>query len=67
MNLKSHKLFSNNDQLTGHQISALSKLGVEIMSLYGTPQDIEWTYSNGEFQIVQSRPITSIKFKTEGE
>ena len=28
--------------------------------LFGSPQDIEWTYRNGHFQIVQSRNITRL-------
>ncbi|MFU8766116.1 MAG: phosphoenolpyruvate synthase [Candidatus Methanoperedens sp.] len=33
--------------------------------LYGIPQDIEWAIMKGEVYILQSRPITTIKKKTE--
>lgn len=49
----------NRQTLTGEQVITLAKLGIEIENHYGSPQDIEWAYENGEFYIVQSRPITT--------
>jgi pyruvate,water dikinase len=38
----------------------LTKLGVTIERLYGSPRDIEWVLSDGVFAIVQARPITAL-------
>lgn len=38
----------------------LSELILKIEDHYGFPCDIEWAYENGEFYIVQSRPITTL-------
>jgi len=52
-------------------IADLACLGAQIEALYGAPQDIEWCYlpspfgrggeGEGEFFIVQSRPITTLQ------
>ena len=42
------------------QAAELCKLGVFIEDLYGTPMDIEWTLADGQFAIVQARPITTL-------
>lgn len=42
------------------QAIELCRLGLKIEELYGAPMDIEWTYSDGSFQIVQARPITTL-------
>lgn len=41
-------------------IVELSELVIEIENHFGFPCDIEWTYTDGRFFIVQSRPITVI-------
>lgn len=46
--------------LTREQSQTLAALGRRIEAHYGKPQDIEWTLANGEFNVVQSRPITSL-------
>jgi rifampicin phosphotransferase len=38
----------------------LARYGKRIEDHYGTPQDIEWALSGGDFFIVQSRPITAL-------
>jgi rifampicin phosphotransferase len=40
--------------------AGLTRYGTRIEELYGTPQDIEWALSEGEFFIVQTRPITAL-------
>ncbi len=41
------------------RIASLARIGLEIESLFGEPQDIEWTIDrSGDVSIVQSRPIT---------
>lgn len=38
----------------------LAKLGERIAAHFGSPQDIEWAWANGELFILQSRPITAL-------
>jgi len=46
--------------LTDQQVLQLVGLGRRIESHFGCPQDIEWCLDDDGFQIVQSRPITTI-------
>jgi rifampicin phosphotransferase len=46
--------------LTDAQIVGLAQLGRRIEAHFGHPQDIEWCLADGGFQIVQSRPITTL-------
>ncbi|MGH3503809.1 MAG: rifamycin-inactivating phosphotransferase [Nocardioidaceae bacterium] len=46
--------------LTDAQIVRLTQLGRRIEAHFGRPQDIEWCLVEGAFQIVQSRPITTL-------
>lgn len=46
--------------LTDQQMTELAVLGKKIEQHYGKPQDIEFCLTNGEFFIVQSRPITTL-------
>jgi pyruvate,water dikinase len=46
--------------LTDPQVLQLAKLGRQIEAHFGCPQDIEWCLVDGGFQIVQSRPITTL-------
>ena len=39
-------------------LAPLLQLGDRAEQLFGTPQDIEWTYRDGQFHLVQSRDIT---------
>jgi pyruvate,water dikinase len=50
----------NEPALTGRQIVRLAQLGRRIEAHFGGPQDIEWCLADGEFQILQSRPITTL-------
>ena len=45
--------------LTDEQVVRLAQLGRRIEAHFGRPQDIEWCLADG-FQIVQSRPITTL-------
>ncbi|MGZ4662756.1 MAG: PEP-utilizing enzyme, partial [Arthrobacter sp.] len=40
--------------------AALAALGTRIADHFGSPQDVEWVRSGGDFLIVQSRPITAL-------
>jgi pyruvate,water dikinase len=46
--------------LTDAQIVRLVELGRQIEAHFGQPQDIEWCLDDDGFQIVQSRPITTL-------
>jgi pyruvate,water dikinase len=46
--------------LTDAQILRLGQLGRRIEAHFGRPQDIEWCLVDDDFQIVQSRPITTL-------
>jgi phosphoenolpyruvate synthase/pyruvate phosphate dikinase len=46
--------------LTDAQVVRLAELGRRIEAHFGHPQDIEWCLVDDEFQIVQSRPITTL-------
>jgi rifampicin phosphotransferase len=46
--------------LTDAQITGLARLGRRIERHFGYPQDIEWCLVDDGFQIVQSRPITTL-------
>jgi phosphoenolpyruvate synthase/pyruvate phosphate dikinase len=46
--------------LSNSQAIELTRYGVQIEALYEMPMDIEWTLVNGQFAIVQARPITSL-------
>ena len=41
-------------------IRKIAKLGERIEDHFGSPQDIEWAYADGEIHIIQSRPITTL-------
>jgi pyruvate,water dikinase len=46
--------------LTDTQVVRLAQLGRRIEAHFGHPQDIEWCLIDNDFQIVQSRPITTL-------
>ncbi|PZF71892.1 phosphoenolpyruvate synthase [Taibaiella soli] len=46
--------------LTNEQILELDKIGRKIEVYFGAPQDMEWCLADGNFYIVQSRPITTL-------
>jgi rifampicin phosphotransferase len=46
--------------LTDPQVVRLVQLGRRIEAHFGRPQDIEWCLVDDDFQVVQSRPITTL-------
>jgi phosphoenolpyruvate synthase/pyruvate phosphate dikinase len=46
--------------LTDAQVMQRSELGRRIEAHFGRPQDIEWCLVDDGFQVVQSRPITTL-------
>jgi pyruvate,water dikinase len=53
---KKREVFS----LTTDKLHELARIGLQIERNMGCPQDIEWTYKNGSFTILQTRPITTL-------
>lgn len=49
--------------LSDEEILELSETILRIENHYGFPCDIEWAFENGNFYIVQSRPITTLSIK----
>ena len=46
--------------LNDETAAELTRLAVQIEDLYGMPMDIEWALTDGEFSILQARPITAL-------
>ncbi|NRD80046.1 phosphoenolpyruvate synthase [Bacillus sp. BRMEA1] len=46
--------------LTDQQILELARIGRQIEAYFGCPQDIEWCLADDTFNILQSRPITTL-------
>ncbi|HWC35084.1 MAG TPA: phosphoenolpyruvate synthase [Mycobacteriales bacterium] len=46
--------------LDDSEVLAVAQLGLRIAEHYGDPQDVEWAIENGQYWIVQSRPITTL-------
>jgi len=46
--------------ITDEQLYELARIGLLIEQKMGFPQDIEWTYKDGKFVILQTRPITTL-------
>jgi pyruvate,water dikinase len=51
--------------LSDGQVLELTELGYRVQALYGYPQDIEWALVDGEFVLLQTRPLTSFSFDPE--
>ena len=49
------------DILSDEELSKLFKVALKTETIFGRPQDIEWTISGKDLHILQSRPITTIK------
>ena len=47
-------------KLSNAQVVELSQIGQRIEAHYGSPQDIEWGWADGEFFLLQTRPITTV-------
>ncbi|WP_376794889.1 PEP/pyruvate-binding domain-containing protein [Thermogemmatispora sp.] len=46
--------------LTEEEIRRLTGLGLQLMEMFGQPQDIEWAIEGGQLYLLQSRPITTL-------
>ena len=45
--------------LTKHKVNNLFKVEKRLAKLFGSDQDVEWTYENSRLCLLQSRPITA--------
>jgi phosphohistidine swiveling domain-containing protein len=54
------ELHQEQSTLSEELIKELVKLGAEVQKEFGTPQDIEWAWTEGKLYLLQSRPITSL-------
>ncbi len=45
--------------LTDAQLAELTKLGQAVEDFYGSPRDVEWAWAEGQFWLLQARPITT--------
>lgn len=48
-------------KLTDPEIIELAQLGCRVEAHYGHPQDIEWAEEDGQFYLVQTRPVTTLR------
>jgi rifampicin phosphotransferase len=49
--------------LTDEAASELAEIGAGVQALYeGFPQDLEWGYADGQFYVLQARPVTGVEF-----
>jgi rhodanese-related sulfurtransferase/membrane protein insertase Oxa1/YidC/SpoIIIJ/phosphohistidine swiveling domain-containing protein len=55
------------DQDQSLDLTPLLALAQEIETIFGCPQDIEWAFADGQFQILQSRDITTLTQGPEAE
>jgi pyruvate,water dikinase len=54
--------------LDGDQVRELARLGQRVQTSYrGFPQDIEWALEDGEFYLLQARPITGVEFSWDSD
>ena len=47
-------------KLNEEQVHELTVLGLRLEEHYGAPQDVEWAWVDGGFQILQTRPVTGV-------
>lgn len=53
--------------LRSDEVKSIFKLALKAENLFGTPQDVEWTWKEKTLYILQSRPITTSSAETEGD
>ncbi len=55
------------DTLTPAQLTELCGLALQIEQHFRQPQDIEWAWADGQFALLQSRPIRGLELAREAE
>lgn len=51
--------------LTDEQVIALARVAIRIEEQAGAPQDVEWSFADGQFYILQARPVTAAAAQPE--
>lgn len=59
-----HRINKNRPVIHDEVLQVLITESLKIEKLFNCPQDIEWTYANGELWILQARPLTNLKLET---
>ena len=49
------------------QVAELSRVGMQVDTFYNAPQDVEWALADGQFYLLQARPITTLTDAAEIE
>jgi len=50
-----------NPPLSEDEVARVFRLALQAEELFGSPQDVEWTFVGDELYVLQSRPITSVR------
>jgi rifampicin phosphotransferase len=45
--------------LSNDQLAELAQLAIRVENFYGEPRDVEWAWAEGQFWLLQARPITA--------
>jgi pyruvate,water dikinase len=45
--------------LTPPQLAELARLGLQVEQLFGQARDVEWAWADGQFWLLQARPLTA--------
>ena len=53
--------------LSDDEVTKVFSLALEAEELFGSPQDVEWTFSGDELYVLQSRPITTMVGEKEDD
>jgi pyruvate, water dikinase len=51
--------------LSEQEVIELARLALKVEAHYGSPQDVEWAESQGQYFIVQTRPITTLQHASD--
>ena len=54
-----------NPPLSEDEVARVFRLALQAEELFGSPQDVEWTFVGDELYALQSRPITSVRAEQE--
>ena len=53
--------------LRDHEVARIFRLALELEELFGSPQDVEWTFLGDDLYVLQSRPITTMAGDNKGD
>lgn len=54
------RMAGDEEVLTEHQVVEVAALAAELQARLGSPQDVEWAFSEGRLHLLQARPITAL-------